>query len=391
MVAYEGNPAVLGFVRDITNRKKADEALKDSEERYRDLFESAPASITVLDASGVILDCNETTGKLVGYPRDEIIGQPFDKLLTLDPKDIPKLAEVYENMVKGMEVGPLELEIIRSDGERRWIRTVNSLLMNGTEVVGFQIFAMDITERKRDEDQLQIYTSKLKDMNEELSHYAYVASHDIGAPLRVIRLNTHLLRKELANTSFQDNKDHLKKIDDSVAESLQLAQNLLDLSRLGERELLIEPIDVGALVQKVIASSGLPPKVNIIMDDNWPTVNSNSILLTQIFRNLIDNAVKFNKKPVKRVELQWRIIGKDDYEFSVKDNGIGIAARQHGDVFKVFKQLHLKEEYKGTGIGLAIVKKAVNTLGGSVRVESKAGRGSTFYASIPKNPRKTPD
>jgi PAS domain S-box-containing protein len=146
---------IVGVMRNITERKRAEEALRESEERYRTLFEKSPASITLVDKSGVLIDCNKATEELIGYSKEEIVGEPFPKLLTLDPKDLPQLRENFEKLSKGPEVEPYDLEIIRKDGKRRWINVTNSLLTRDDVVVGFLIISRDITERKRMERLLQ--------------------------------------------------------------------------------------------------------------------------------------------------------------------------------------------------------------------------------------------
>jgi PAS domain S-box-containing protein len=137
-----------------TERKRAEEALRASENQYRTLFEKSPDSITLVDKSGVVIDCNKSTEELIGYSKQEIVGKPFEKLLTLDPKDLPRLKEQYEKLSQGLEVEPYDLEIIRKDGKRRWINVTNSLLMRDDVVVGFQIISRDVTERKRAEEAL---------------------------------------------------------------------------------------------------------------------------------------------------------------------------------------------------------------------------------------------
>ena len=146
----EGNPkGFLGVVRDISERFLIDEALRVSEKRYRDLFDKSPTSITLVDKSGIIIDCNKSTERLIGYSRQEIIGKSFEKLLTLNPKDLPKLKEKYERILKGEEGKPYKLEIIKKGGEKRLINVINSLLIRDDDIVGFQVIALDITEGKK--------------------------------------------------------------------------------------------------------------------------------------------------------------------------------------------------------------------------------------------------
>ncbi|MCK4314592.1 MAG: ATPase, partial [Anaerolineae bacterium] len=175
-------------------------------------------------------------------------------------------------------------------------------------------------------------------------------------------------------------------------------EDLLELSRVGRRGIPIERVDVGAFLGKLLAILSLPADVEIVMADDWPTMEVEPVLLGQVFQNLIGNAVKFNTSPHKRVELGWRPVVQDLtglgkpvrsqwYEFFVRDNGIGIDPRYHEQIFRVFERLHTKEEYEGTGVGLAIVKKAVSKLGGSVRVESIPGERSTFFVTVPRIPK----
>jgi PAS domain S-box-containing protein len=152
LITYGGETAILGIITDITERKRVEGALQESEEKYRSLFEESPTAITLVDKSGVVIDCNRNTEELIGYSKEEIIGKPFEELTTLDGRDLPKLRETYEELSKGKAIKPYELEIIRKNGERRWIDVVNSLLMKDSEVVGFQIISTDVTERKWTED-----------------------------------------------------------------------------------------------------------------------------------------------------------------------------------------------------------------------------------------------
>jgi light-regulated signal transduction histidine kinase (bacteriophytochrome) len=169
---------------------------------------------------------------------------------------------------------------------------------------------------------------------------------------------------------------------------MSLVEDLLGLSWVGRRSVPIETVEVGAFLWGLIASLGLPAEVEILMGDAWPAMDVEPVLLRQIFLNLIDNAVKFNTSPCKRVELGWRPVGDEQCELWVHDNGIGIDPHYHEQIFRVFERLHTREEYEGTGIGLAIVKKATSKSRDSVRVESKPAEGSTFFVTLPKTQKE---
>ena len=156
-------------------------------------------------------------------------------------------------------------------------------------------------------------------------------------------------------------------------------------SCVGQREIKYEEIDIGSFFRDLMESLDLPHDVEVKLGDNLPVIGTEPTLLRQIFQNLIENGIKFNDSPQKLIEIQGRSSDDDYYDLSVHDNGIGIEPRHREKIFGVFQRLHTEEEYKGTGIGLAIVKKAVSRLGGGIRMESKAGEGSTFIITLPKH------
>jgi len=162
------------FIRDITERKQAEAELRESEERYRSLFEKSPISVTLLNKSGVVVDLNKSTENLIGYPKEEIMGESFENLLTINPEDLPELKEKYMSLSKGVEVEPYELEIIRKDGKRRYITVTNSLLVKDDDVVGFQIISTDITERKRAEEALQESEEKFRNLAEQSPNMIFI-------------------------------------------------------------------------------------------------------------------------------------------------------------------------------------------------------------------------
>ncbi|MBN2381030.1 PAS domain S-box protein [candidate division WOR-3 bacterium] len=158
--------AMVETTLEITKRNRAEETLRESEEKYRSLFEKSPTAITLVDKSGIVIDCNTSTEELTGYSKEEIIGKQFKKLMTLDPEDIPQLQKKFEVLTIGQEIEPYELEIIRKNGERRWINVINSLLMKENEIVGFQIIATDVTDRMKAEEALRESEEKYRNLVE---------------------------------------------------------------------------------------------------------------------------------------------------------------------------------------------------------------------------------
>jgi signal transduction histidine kinase len=144
-----------------------------------------------------------------------------------------------------------------------------------------------------------------------------------------------------------------------------------------------QAVNLNTLLPEIMTSLSLPEDVDLLWQGTWPTIEVEPVLLRQIFQNLISNAAKFNRAPRKRIELGWRPVGEHDCELYVRDNGLGIDPRYSEQIFQIFQRLHTKQEYEGTGIGLAIVKKAVSRMGGTVHVTSTPGEGSTFFVTLP--------
>jgi PAS domain S-box-containing protein len=178
-----GNQVIQGIIRDVTERKQAEEIIKDSEKRYRALFEKSPASITLVDIAGAITYCNKSTEELTGYTKKELINKQFEQLLTFDPKDLPKLKKIFKKILKGQDLGQIVLEIVRKDGKKRWIEVALSIVKKGNVVVGFQVIANDITESKHAKEQILMANERLQYLLTSTSAVIYTAktSGDYGA------------------------------------------------------------------------------------------------------------------------------------------------------------------------------------------------------------------
>ncbi len=253
----------------------------------------------------------------------------------------------------------------------------------------------ELAERRQAEEALRFahgdLATKAADLeaaNEELSQYAYVVSHDLKAPLRAIHNYSDFLSEDLAGTLESEQKAYLDGLNRAVRQGEELVGDLLEFSRVGKRSGPVEGIDMGAFFEELLEALDLPKDVDVSVEVGWPTIEADRTLLRQIFRNLVGNAVKFNDSQRKRIELGTVAVGKKRCELFVRDNGIGIDPRHYDQIFRVFHRLHTRKEYDGTGLGLAIVKKAANKLHGSVRVESKFGKGSTFFVTLPKTQKE---
>lgn len=240
------------------------------------------------------------------------------------------------------------------------------------------------TQRQKIEKEKEALINKLKYLNKELEDFAYVVSHDLKAPLRAINNYADFLQTDLKGNLEEEQEMYLDRLGKAVRQSEDLIEDILMLSRIGKHQIEIKNIDMETFLQELIPSLDLPSDVEIVIKDGWPTMEVETTLLRQIFQNLILNGIKFNKSSKKTIEIGWHQIDNEYYEFFVKDNGIGIDERFFEKIFSPFQRLHTTKEYEGTGIGLAAVIRAVNMLQWSVRVESKTGKGSTFYIAIQK-------
>ena len=285
-----------------------------------------------------------------------------------------------------------EFRIVRADGKIRWLAARGRIYRdeNGrpARISGINY---DITERKNAEEtvrlaqlQLTMQLAETERVNEELSQYAYAVSHDLKGPLRAIRNYAEFLYEDLADTLTGDQKKYLEGLKTAVDQGDNLINDLLNLSRIDRVPLETEAADVPGAVAEVRSLLDLPAEVEITVDTKWPDFSVDRTLFKQILQNLISNGVKFNERNPKRIEIGWQAAPGDTIDIFVRDNGIGIELQYREQIFRIFQRLHTDRAYEGTGIGLAIVQKAANKLGGSVRLESEPGKGSTFTLRLPR-------
>jgi light-regulated signal transduction histidine kinase (bacteriophytochrome) len=286
------------------------------------------------------------------------------------------------------------LKLIDGQNKERWLLTTKLPLGddNGS-IIGLLGIGRDITIRKNTMEKLKLLNAELEQSlnqlqftNRELEQFAYVASHDLQEPLRMITSFLALIERKYNPLIDEKGRQYIHFAVDGAKRMRQIILDLLEYSRTGRIEKKIELVDVNKVLEDVIqvhkkTLNTTHAEVNVSL---LPVIKSNVIPLTQIFQNLIGNSLKYHKKNVAPIIEIKCAENEELWTFSVKDNGIGIASEYFTKIFIIFQRLHRKEEYSGTGIGLAITKKLVENLGGKIWVESEPQNGSTFYFTIPK-------
>lgn len=397
----KGKNVVLSISRDITERKKAEKALKESveskskilnaliesEEKLNATIESSPDSITVADLNLKITSCNQATVVMYGASsKDEIIGLRIPDLVV--PKYHQLITETMSRLLREMKSVILEVELYRKDNSIFPAEISANVVkdVNGKPIY-FVGITKDISYRKNAEREREALINDLKRSNEELQQFAYVASHDLQEPLRTIASFTELIERRYRGQLDKDADEFIEFIVDGTNRMQAMIKDLLQYSRVQTKGGEFTTTDIQKALDHALSNLKVSIEENNaeITHDKLPTVIADEKQFIQLFQNLISNAIKFRKEeePPKIHISARKDQEKNEYVFSVSDNGIGMDPEQSKRIFEIFQRLHTRDEYKGTGIGLAVAKKIVERHGGRIWVESWPGKGTTFYFAIP--------
>ncbi len=377
--------AVVTFA-DITERKQAEESLRQSEERFRVLFEQAADCILLLEITPegipVIRDANNATFRLLGYERDELIGQPVS-LIEAAPDASELVDERRKHVLSRLGTTIFEARHRCKDGTIRDFECSVTEMQIGSKTLAISV-ERDITERKQAEEDLKKTLADLERSNKELEQFAYVASHDLQEPLRMVSSYTQLLERRYKDKLDADAKEFIAYAVDGANRMQRLIQDLLAYSRVSSRGRPLTPTDCNAVLGhvRINLSVAIEESNARVTHDELPIVMADETQLVQVFQNLIGNAIKFCSEEPPRIHVSAEKNEKE-WIFSVRDNGKGIDPQYHERIFVIFQRLQGKGEYPGTGIGLAICKRIIERHGGRIWVESEYGKGSTFYFTIP--------
>jgi PAS domain S-box-containing protein len=385
---------VAGSHTDITERKRAEEALRDSEDRFRSIVESALTGIFVLDDKYHYVYVNDELCRLLRYTREELLNVDF--LSTVSDESRALVADRYVRRQRGEAVAPrYEISVRRRDGQMRHAQIGASVIRDVAGRVRTMGQIVDLTDHKQAEEEIRRLneqlerrveerTAQLESANKELESFTYSVSHDLRAPLRAIDGYTRILMEDYAPGLGAEGTRVCSVVSEEARRMSELIDDLLAFSRLGRAEVRAAPIDMAALANAVYADLVTPAEQARIAFQVEPLAAAvgDASLIRQVWANLIGNAIKFSSKresPVIQIGGSER---DGELVYYVRDNGAGFDMQYAGKLFGVFQRLHSSKEFAGTGVGLAIVQQIIHRHGGRVWAESLLDQGATFYFAL---------
>lgn len=373
-------------------RDRAESALKLSERRFRHIVEQSNDALYVLKGNQFVF-INPKFEEYLGYTQAETSSPDFNAEDLVAPESMQLFVERGEKRERG-EVIPSQYvfkAISKSGKVIDCEANVASIEWEGgPAVLGI---LRDVTDRmeaenklREQQEQLWQYAGELERSNRELDQFAYVTSHDLKAPLQAISNLSEWIEEDLADKVTGESRKHMDLMRKRVRRMVSLIEGILEFSRVRRMHEKPELVDVGKLLAEVIDLMSHPPEFVIKVHEGMPSIETERIRLQQVFANLISNAIKHHERPDGKVEISVRDLG-ELYEFSVADDGPGIAPEYHEKVFLIFQTLKPRDKFESTGVGLALVKRIVEDKGGRVDLHSTEGQGADFRFTWPKKPR----
>jgi PAS domain S-box-containing protein len=392
---YPTLPTVGMIVSDLSEKKAQEKIVKQSEEKFNKLFLASPLGLVLSEIpSGKIVDANEVYFETIGYSREECIGKSS---LDLGLVEVNARQKILEPLNKNGSVKNVEVEITTKNGNK--LPVLNSIeKINIGDKEYFLSAIIDIVDRKNSEKQIEEKNSELQKMNKELEAFTYISSHDLQEPLRKIQTFAGRIIEEEKEKLSESGVDYFNRMQDAAARLQVLIQDLLHFSRLATTERKFEITDLNKIIDQVVVEfkEAIEAKKAIIERGELGKINIIPFQFNQLMHNLISNALKFSKHNVSPlITIKSKVAtGKEFNEekilpekkyccLTVTDNGIGFEEHFFEKIFEVFQKLHSKDEFPGTGIGLAIVKKIVENHHGVIRAISQPGIGTRFDIYFP--------
>ena len=368
--------------RDVTKRKLAEQELQKGEEKYRTVADFTYDWEDWLNPSGKYLYISPSCERITGYRRDEFMDTDLViKITHPEDRETVKI-HFHEELNGSIGIHHMEFRIITRSGDERWLsHYCQPVYGNNGRFLGRRGSNRDITGRKKAEEEL-------KRSNADLQQFAFAASHDLQEPLRGIESFIRLLENRYKGRLDEKADEFIDFIIDDVKRMQVLIKDLLEYSRLSAKDKVISPANCSVILEQALNNlrSAIGESNAAVTYDSLPVVMGDEAQLIRLFQNLIGNAIKFRSREPLKVHISARREG-NEWLFSVRDTGIGIDPKQVERIFVIFQRLHARQEYPGTGIGLAVCKRIVERHGGRIWVESELGKGSAFFFTVPDRQR----
>jgi PAS domain S-box-containing protein len=369
---------------EVERRTRIEEDLRESLSLHEATLDATADGILVVDAAGRIKSFNRKFQDLWQLPDEVLASGDEQAALAIaktrfeDPEAfLAEIRDLYRHHETESQ-GAFHLR----DG--RIVEYYSKPQVIDREIVGRVLSFRDVTERNLSQDRQAKLLERVAEINEELSHFAYVVSHDLKAPLRGIKLITEWLCADYGEQLGEDAREQLDLLQSRVERMHNLIDGVLQYSRVGRIKEEIVPVDCNVLLTEVLDAIAPPDHIEIQVEGELPTIQCEKTRMAQVLQNLLTNAVKYMDKPEGHIAVGCVQEGSS-WRFHVRDNGPGIDAKHFDRIFRIFQTLTPRDEFESTGVGLTLVKKIVEMYGGRVWVESELGRGSNFFFTLPEN------
>jgi len=369
--------AIVGAAQDITERRCAEQALRESKQRLDIILNAILTGVFIVDAqTHQIVDINPLAAKMVGLPKEQIIGKLCHKFVCPAEQGKCPISDL------GQTVDQSERVLLTADGRKvPVLKTVISASWSGRQY--FIESFVDIAELKKAQTKQADLLQQLENVNKELRDFAYIVSHDLKAPLRGIKTLASWIATDYTDKLDQQGKEQIALLLTRCDRMQNLIDGILQYSRLGHIPEEIVEVNLDELLPIIIDTVAPPQNISITIENKLPVIKCGRTRITQVFQNLISNAVKYMDKPQGSVRIGC-IEDNGFWKFSVADNGPGIEEKFFERIFQMFQTLAPRDQCESTGIGLSLAKKIVEMFGGKIWVESKLGQGSTFFFTFPQ-------
>lgn len=395
---FQHGQVIAAVHEDITERKRADDALRNSVAKWKGLFSILPVGVSIIDNQHGIKEFNQELGDLLDLPAERLDDGKIQKRKYLRGDNTPMTPEEFPSKIAIDEqriVRHVEIGVVKEDGVTVWTDVSAAPLPPPDACV---IVTANMTERKAKEEKLEKVMTELEHANQELQEFVYIASHDLQEPLRKVTGFGDRLKKHLGSVLDEKGTDYLARMTSAAERMSQLIEDLLAFSRVTTRTKPFERVDLSAILKEVLEDMEIAVSEAdaTVATDPMPVIDADPTQMRQLLQNLIGNSVKFCpiNKPCRiaiRAALNntgrelrgTRFAAGELILINVEDNGIGFDEKYAEQIFGVFQRLHGKGKYKGTGVGLAICKKIVERHEGKIEVSSKPGEGSRFTVILP--------